>query len=154
MNAALQAIFNHLRKIRNTKYPIQRALRLVEAISRDLVNQMLKVLGTRRLMHIGFDEFEKVHWAWIDSYRLCSKKCSKYIYFWGSKICVFLDTVDEKIIINIQAVQKNNRQWVSRKRSILYKICGYVGFDNNIEPGTPGIFLAGVNVVIKISGSF
>lgn len=56
----LQAIFNHLRKIRNTKYPIQRALRLVEAISRDLVNQMLKVLGTRRLMYIGFDEFEKV----------------------------------------------------------------------------------------------
>jgi dynein heavy chain 1 len=55
-----QAIFNHLRKIRNTKYPIQRALRLVEAISRDLVNQMLKVLGTRRLMYIGFDEFEKV----------------------------------------------------------------------------------------------
>ena len=59
-NVSFQAIFNHLRKIRNTKYPIQRALRLVEAISRDLVNQMLKVLGTRRLMYIGFDEFEKV----------------------------------------------------------------------------------------------
>ncbi len=54
------AIFNHLRKIRNTKYPIQRALRLVEAISRDLSNQLLKVLSTRRLMQAPFDEFEKV----------------------------------------------------------------------------------------------
>ena len=40
---ALVSIFIHLRKIRNTKYPIQRALRLVEAISRDLSQQLLKV---------------------------------------------------------------------------------------------------------------
>ena len=56
----MQGIFAHLRKIRNTKYPIQRALRLVEAISRDLSNQLLKVLNTRRLMFISFEEFEKV----------------------------------------------------------------------------------------------
>lgn len=60
IRTALQAIFIHLRKIRSTKYPIQRALRLVEAISRDLMAQLLKVLGTRRLMHIPFEEFEKV----------------------------------------------------------------------------------------------
>ncbi|XP_066987022.1 dynein heavy chain, cytoplasmic isoform X2 [Macrobrachium rosenbergii] len=60
IRCAVQAIFNHLRKIRTTKYPIQRALRLVEAISRDLSSQILKVLGTRRLMHIPFEEFEKV----------------------------------------------------------------------------------------------
>ncbi|XP_041980502.1 dynein heavy chain, cytoplasmic isoform X3 [Aricia agestis] len=57
---AVQQIFSHLRKIRSTKYPIQRGLRLVEAISRDLGQQLLKVLGTRRLMHIPFDDFEKV----------------------------------------------------------------------------------------------
>lgn len=56
---ALVAIFTHLRKIRNTKYPIQRALRLVEAISRDLSSQLLKVLGTRKLMHVAYEEFEK-----------------------------------------------------------------------------------------------
>jgi dynein heavy chain 1 len=60
IRAAVQLIFAHLRKIRSTKYPIQRCLRLVEAISRDLGAQLLKVLGTRRLMHIPFDEFEKV----------------------------------------------------------------------------------------------
>lgn len=58
---ALMAIFTHLKKIRNTKYPIQRALRLVEAISRDLSSQLLKVLGTRKLMHVAYEEFEKVN---------------------------------------------------------------------------------------------
>lgn len=60
IRSALLAIFAHLRKIRNTKYPIQRALRLVEAISRDLQGQMLKVLNTRRLMHIPMVDFDKV----------------------------------------------------------------------------------------------
>lgn len=60
IRSAVQLIFNHLRKLRSTKYPIQRALRLIEAISRDLSQQLLKVLGTRRLMHIPFDEFERV----------------------------------------------------------------------------------------------
>lgn len=60
IRVAVEMIFNHLRKIRSTKYPIQRALRLVEAISRDLSSQLLKVLGTRLLMHKPFDEFEKV----------------------------------------------------------------------------------------------
>ncbi|RWS14208.1 Dynein heavy chain: cytoplasmic-like protein [Dinothrombium tinctorium] len=63
---ALQAIFNHLRKIRNTKYPIKRALKLMEAISRDLMSQLLKVLGTRRMMHIPFDEFERIVNACFD----------------------------------------------------------------------------------------
>lgn len=60
IRSTVQLIFGHLRKIRNTKYPIQRALRLIEAISRDLSGQLLKVLGTRRLMHIPFEEFERV----------------------------------------------------------------------------------------------
>ncbi|XP_052274955.1 cytoplasmic dynein 1 heavy chain 1-like isoform X3 [Dreissena polymorpha] len=66
IRVSLQAIFLHLRKIRPTKYPIQRALRLVEAISRDLSTQLLKVLGTRRLMHIPYEEFEKVISACFD----------------------------------------------------------------------------------------
>lgn len=75
LSSALQGIFQHLKKIRNTKYPFKRALKLIEAISRDLTAQMLKVLGTRRLMHIPFDEFErvnamctKVFTTWEDEY--------------------------------------------------------------------------------------
>jgi dynein heavy chain 1 len=46
IRASLMAIFNHMKKLRNTKYPTQRALRLLEAISRDLNAQMLKVSRT------------------------------------------------------------------------------------------------------------
>ena len=44
IKSSLTLIFTHLKKIRTTKYPIQRCLRLVEAISRDLSSQLLKVL--------------------------------------------------------------------------------------------------------------
>ncbi|VDP11035.1 unnamed protein product [Soboliphyme baturini] len=57
---AVTAIFNHLRKIRNTYYPVQRCLHLLETISKDLQLQMLKVLSVRRLMHINFEEFDKI----------------------------------------------------------------------------------------------
>lgn len=58
IRTALQSIFTHLRKIRTTKYPIQRALRLVEAISRDLSGQLLKV----RLFLLFY--FRNVFLAW------------------------------------------------------------------------------------------
>ncbi|KRZ77608.1 Dynein heavy chain, cytoplasmic [Trichinella papuae] len=60
IRAAVASIFIHLRKIRTSRYPIQRCLRLIEAISRDLQIQMLKVLGMRRILQISFDEFDKV----------------------------------------------------------------------------------------------
>ena len=43
INSAVMAIFVHLRKVRTTNYPAQRAIYLVEAISRDLNTQLLKV---------------------------------------------------------------------------------------------------------------
>eukprot|EP00111_Clytia_hemisphaerica_P013470 TCONS_00039590-protein len=57
---ALTVIFNHIRKIKLSQYPITRCLKLIEAISRDLMSQVLKVLGTRKLMLMNYDEFEKV----------------------------------------------------------------------------------------------
>lgn len=72
---AIQSIFNHLKKIRNSKYPLNRTLKLIEAISKDLTTQLLKVLSTQRLMIISFDDFEKtmkscfaVFTAWDDEY--------------------------------------------------------------------------------------
>ena len=57
---AIELIFNHLnKKLRLSPYPIRRALPLVEAISRDLNDQLLKVLGSRRLMMIEYDEFDR-----------------------------------------------------------------------------------------------
>ncbi|VDO27511.1 unnamed protein product [Onchocerca flexuosa] len=72
---ALANIFTHMRKLRNTKYPIARALRFVEAISKDVSTQMLKALGTRRLMNIPLGDFDNlmaqcfaVFSTWNDEY--------------------------------------------------------------------------------------
>ncbi|KAJ8651627.1 hypothetical protein O0I10_012803 [Lichtheimia ornata] len=57
---SLFLIFAHLnKKLKLSPYPIRRALPLVEAISRDLNDQLLKVLGSRRLMYMEYDDFEK-----------------------------------------------------------------------------------------------
>ena len=43
INLTVMAIFVHLRKVRTTNYPAQRAIYLVETISRDLNTQPLKL---------------------------------------------------------------------------------------------------------------
>ncbi|KAJ3090057.1 hypothetical protein HK102_004799, partial [Quaeritorhiza haematococci] len=56
---SLLLIFGHMnKKLKLSPYPIRRALPLVEAISRDLNEQLLKVLGSRRLMYMKFEDFE------------------------------------------------------------------------------------------------
>ncbi|CAJ0934537.1 unnamed protein product, partial [Mesorhabditis belari] len=60
LREAIGNVFTHLKKLRSTKYPIGRALRFLEAISRDLNTQMIKILSTRRLMHISIKEFDHI----------------------------------------------------------------------------------------------
>jgi dynein heavy chain 1 len=57
---ALVVIFTHFKKIKTSQYPIVRCMKLIDAISKDLMSQMLKVLGTRRLMLMNYDEFDGV----------------------------------------------------------------------------------------------
>ncbi|KAJ3135949.1 hypothetical protein HK100_002228 [Physocladia obscura] len=57
----LSLVFAHLnKKLRISPYPIDRALKLVEAISRDFNDQILKFIGGRRLMLMPYDEFDHV----------------------------------------------------------------------------------------------
>ena len=57
---SITVIFNHLKRVRNTRYPINRILRLIEAISRDLNAQMIKVLSTIHLIEIPFTKFDQI----------------------------------------------------------------------------------------------
>ena len=41
---SITIIFNHLKRVRNTRYPMNRVLRFIETISRDLNTQMIKVI--------------------------------------------------------------------------------------------------------------
>ena len=56
---ALISVFNHLnKKLKLSPYPIRRALPLVEAISKDLSEQLLRVLNAQKLMYASFPTFE------------------------------------------------------------------------------------------------
>ncbi|QIW99025.1 hypothetical protein AMS68_004543 [Peltaster fructicola] len=58
---ALDQIFNHLnKKLRICPYPIKRALPLVEAISNDLDIRLHNLLNGRILMHLAFEDFQKL----------------------------------------------------------------------------------------------
>ena len=98
IRTAVQGIFNHLRMNRNTKNPIQRALRLVESISRDVSSQLLKVLGTRRLMYIPYEEFEKV-----------MSQCHEVFTTWDDKLRgLMVDIVKKKRCDHLKMVWRVN----------------------------------------------
>ena len=42
MTEAVLSIFNHLRRMKSAQYPVERAFRLLEAISRDLSHQIIE----------------------------------------------------------------------------------------------------------------
>lgn len=50
----------HLKKLRNTNYPIKRTVALVEAVSRAFLSQLLKSLSVHKLMLVTFKEFEQI----------------------------------------------------------------------------------------------
>ncbi|KAI0259332.1 cytoplasmic dynein heavy chain 1 [Gloeopeniophorella convolvens] len=58
---ALMLIFGHInRKLRLSPYPIRRALPLVEAISRDFNDQLLRILTSHRLLYTPYETFERL----------------------------------------------------------------------------------------------
>ncbi|WWC63949.1 uncharacterized protein I303_106555 [Kwoniella dejecticola CBS 10117] len=58
---AIYLIFGHInKKLKLSPYPIRRTLPLVEAISSDFNDQLLKVLGSQRLMYMDYGKLEDV----------------------------------------------------------------------------------------------
>jgi dynein heavy chain 1 len=58
---AIYLIFAHInKKLKLSPYPIRRTLPLVEAISSDFNDQLLRVLGSQRLMYMEYSKFEDV----------------------------------------------------------------------------------------------
>ncbi|KAI0055925.1 cytoplasmic dynein heavy chain 1 [Artomyces pyxidatus] len=58
---ALVLIFGHInRKLKLSPYPIRRALPLVEAISRDFNDQLLRILSSHRLLYTPYETFERL----------------------------------------------------------------------------------------------
>ncbi len=61
-----------------SSYPVKRALALVEALSRDLKNQLLKVLGNQRLMHMDYENFEKFMAGAEDVFRIWDEMIKEF----------------------------------------------------------------------------
>ena len=58
---AVELIFSHInRRLRLSPYPVRRALPLVEAISRDFNDQLLRVLTSHRLAYQPYETFERL----------------------------------------------------------------------------------------------
>ena len=59
INAALKAIFKHMTvlKTKNLMYPVDRVLKLVEAISRDVADVLVGMLSKKRLMQLPYETF-------------------------------------------------------------------------------------------------
>ncbi|CEP21047.1 unnamed protein product [Cyberlindnera jadinii] len=72
---ALILIFNHLKKLRGTSYPIRRALPFVEAISSDLVHKLQPLLS--HLMELDYEAFTaetKEIYSVFETWDRCTKE--------------------------------------------------------------------------------
>uniref|UniRef100_A0A0G4FLJ2 Dynein heavy chain, cytoplasmic n=1 Tax=Chromera velia CCMP2878 TaxID=1169474 RepID=A0A0G4FLJ2_9ALVE len=84
---AVRAIFAHMKKIKTaTQYPVVRAFALVEAISRDLAQQVLKVLSSQRLMHCDFEAFDHA-----------TQGCQDLFRAWEEEVRQFKDLIREQV---------------------------------------------------------
>nr|CAD2174297.1 unnamed protein product [Meloidogyne enterolobii] len=60
LRQAILNIFNVLKKLRITKYPVKRAIQFFNTISADLCEQMIQILKPRLLMHAPISELDEV----------------------------------------------------------------------------------------------
>lgn len=77
---AINAVFAHLnKKLRISPYPVKRALPLVEAISRDLNDTLIKVLSSQRLMYQDFSGFCDVIAATNDVFAAWDESMKEFV---------------------------------------------------------------------------
>lgn len=60
VKSSLSSIFNHMKNIKGLSYTPQRAYQLLEALSRDLNSQIVKLLGQYKLMTMNFEHFTQL----------------------------------------------------------------------------------------------
>lgn len=72
-------IFAHLnKKLKISPYPIKRALLLVEAISRDVNEQLLKVLSGLHFMQLPFEEFTSFYGKWCQVFQVWDDQVKEF----------------------------------------------------------------------------
>ncbi|KAF8627873.1 hypothetical protein AX15_004203 [Amanita polypyramis BW_CC] len=76
---AVILIFGHLnRKLKLSPYPVHRALPLVEAISRDFNDQLLRVLTSHRLPYTPYDTFDRLLAQTMNVFRIWDENLKEF----------------------------------------------------------------------------
>eukprot|EP00928_Gymnodinium_smaydae_P025254 TRINITY_DN20180_c0_g1_i4.p1 TRINITY_DN20180_c0_g1~~TRINITY_DN20180_c0_g1_i4.p1 ORF type:complete len:4280 (-),score=1133.62 TRINITY_DN20180_c0_g1_i4:296-13135(-) len=87
MTQAIRVIFAHMRKIKNaSQYPLWRAYNLVEAVSRDIAAQLLRIFQNQRIMQLETEQFEQI-----------MNNCSDLFRLWDDEARQFRDLVREQL---------------------------------------------------------
>lgn len=73
LKESMTLMFKHLKHIGRIKYPLKRALALVQTISRDIALQLRSILNAKRPMLLSYEDFNKVHIKYF-----CHQKCHTY----------------------------------------------------------------------------
>ncbi|KAI9017153.1 dynein heavy chain [Gaertneriomyces semiglobifer] len=115
INSALSAIFGHLtKKLKLSPYPIRRALPFVESISRDVNEQLVRILGRRRLMYMNYDEFEKAMSGCEDVFRTWDDQVKE---FTNVARDVTRKRSEPFLPIKINPVHKDLQDWIKFLRN-------------------------------------
>ena len=77
---SIRLIFSHLyKKLRISPYPIKRALQFVEAISKDLNDQLIKILDEKRLMYQNFEAFMDIYHRFCETVEVWDDHIKEFI---------------------------------------------------------------------------
>eukprot|EP01156_Anaeramoeba_ignava_P005921 Anaeramoba_ignava/a347318_420.p1 GENE.a347318_420~~a347318_420.p1 ORF type:complete len:2859 (+),score=994.33 a347318_420:263-8839(+) len=75
---AVLNIFFHLKKIRNTDYPLQRSVEFVFAIFNDLSLQIVSILKSKDMLNLPFYEFDTISGKCIDLFQTWDENYSHF----------------------------------------------------------------------------
>jgi dynein heavy chain 1 len=136
---ALKNIFEHLKKTKNVHYPIQRYLRLIEAISRDLCNKVLEILRAKQIMNLSYAEFDKL-----------TNECRALFILWDDQFSKLREIIRElarkrkqedvplrvnvetkalqERILNIRTFRKQHEEL----REVIERVCQRIVFSHSI----------------------
>ena len=61
LTAAIRAVFEHMRRTKKaSQYPVERYVRLTEALSRDMIGKVREILSSRSLLALPYEGFTSV----------------------------------------------------------------------------------------------
>ncbi|KAJ6231571.1 dynein heavy chain [Anaeramoeba flamelloides] len=73
LQQSIQSCFDHLKKVKETDYPLSRVYTFVGLISKDVISQLLSIIEREDLILINFEDFEKITQNAIETFDVWTK---------------------------------------------------------------------------------